>query len=399
MTIRLVDGGWSKELTEALRVDPGELRIICPFIKSRSLERLLSDQQGNVQVITRFNLADFAEGVSDVAALRKLLDADARVRGVRNLHAKLYLFGESRAIIASFNLTEAALVRNHEVGIVTEDSAIIAKCLAYFDSLWQHAGNDLLLDRVDAWDKTITNYRVRGGRPNEIAGLGDLGADVGVADPLPAQVPTVVTDASQAFVKLMGTGDDRIPLSDPSSTIEEIKRAGCHWAVCYHAGKRPRAVKNGAVIFMGRLTRDPNDIIVFGRAIGSAYKEERDDATPADIELRPWRKKWSRYIRVHHAEFVAGAMANGVSLNVLMDTLKADSFASTKRNAADGKGGNINPRFAYRQQGAVKLSAEGLSWLGEQLEAAFEAHGKVPWDSLAKLDWPDDPSIIPSSSH
>ena len=36
---------------------------------------------------------------------------NARVRGVRNLHAKLYIFGESRAIITSCNLTEAALTR------------------------------------------------------------------------------------------------------------------------------------------------------------------------------------------------------------------------------------------------------------------------------------------------
>ena len=42
------------------------------------------------------------------------------------------------------------------------------------------------------------------------------------------KVPTVLADASQAFVKLLGRSDDRILLSD--STIEEIKRAGCHWA-------------------------------------------------------------------------------------------------------------------------------------------------------------------------
>ena len=39
---------------------------------------------GKVRVITRFNLADFAEGVSDVAALRILLDAGARVKAYVN---------------------------------------------------------------------------------------------------------------------------------------------------------------------------------------------------------------------------------------------------------------------------------------------------------------------------
>ena len=380
MAIQLVDREWGKELTEAIRDDDSELRVICPFIKVGALERLLRHHPHNVQVITRFNLADFAEGVSDVAALRKLVNADARVRGVRNLHAKLYIFGESRAIITSCNLTEAALNRNHEFGIIVEAGATIAKCLDYFNNLWQLAGSDLLSDQVDAWERTVTDYWLRGAHPNEGGGLGDFGVDTGITDAAPAQVPTVVADASQAFVKLLGMGDNRVPLS--VSTIEEIDGGGCHWAACYPANKRPRGVKDDAVIFMGRLTSDPNDIRVFGRAIGMAYRAERDDASPADIELRPWKEKWSRYIRVHHPEFVAGTMENGVSLNELMDTLKADSFASTQRNAARGKG-NTNPLHAYHQQAAVALSTEGRSWLVERLQAAFEAHGKVPRDSLS----------------
>ena len=80
-------------------------------------------------------------------------------------------------------------------------------------------------------------------------------------------------------------------------------------------------LKDDAGIFMGRLTRDPNDIRVFGWAIGMQHKPGRDDATLADIELRPWKEQWSRYIRVDRAEFVAGTMVNGVSLNELMNPL------------------------------------------------------------------------------
>ena len=389
MTIRLVDEGWRRELAEAAHADASELRIICPFIKVGALESLLSRQPVNVQVITRFNLADFAEGVSDIAVLRRLLDINARVRGVRNLHAKLYLFGASRAVITSANLTDAALSRNHELGVVAEDPETIAACRTYFDTLWQHAGNDLRPDQVDAWDKTVTGHRLRGGRPNETASLGDFGADVGIAEPPPVQMPTIVADASQAFVKFLGTSADRISLSRP--IVEEIAGSGCHWAVAYPATRQPRGVRNDAVIFIARLTQDPTDIRIFGRAIGMKYTDERDDATPDDIARRPWKEKWSRYIRVHHAEFVAGAMENGISLNELMATLSADSFASTQRHAASGEG-NTNPRRAYLRRAAVQLSGDGLSWLSEQLQAAFEAHGKVPQDTLNRLDWPDGAS-------
>ena len=395
MTTRLVDGGWRKEFNEALRADASGLRIVCPFIKLRTIQSLLCHQTGNVRVITRFNLADFAEGVSDVAALRSLLNSQAKVRGVRNLHAKLYLFGETRAIITSSNLTEAALSRNHELGMVTGDAAIIEKCLAYFDNLWQNAGDDLVSDQAEAWHKTITNHWIGGSKPNDAAGLRDYGVDAGLPLPPNPEIPTAVADAPQAFVKFLGGGDDRQLLS--ASTTEEIKEGGCHLTACYPAGRRPIGVKDGAVIFMGRFTRDPDNIRVFGRAIGMAYVKDRDDATLADIERYEWRKKWSRYIRVHNAEFVNGTLENGVSLNELMDNLKANSFNSTQRNAVLGEG-NTNPRRAYRQQAAVELSAEGFSWLAERLQAAFEAHGKVPLDSIKELNRPD-PLVTPSSSN
>lgn len=85
--IRLVDAGWDRELAAAILKDRSEVRIVCPFIKKGALERLLSHHPGNVQVITRFNLADFAEGVSDIEALRLLLEVGAHIRGIRNLHA------------------------------------------------------------------------------------------------------------------------------------------------------------------------------------------------------------------------------------------------------------------------------------------------------------------------
>lgn len=385
MTVRLVDGNWGDELTGAVRADGSALRIICPFIKLGALQELLDQNPRNIQVITRFNLVDIVSGVSDVAALRALITANARVRGVRNLHAKMYLFGNSRAIITSCNLTKAALSQNYELGIVAEDADLIVKCQEYFDKLWQRAGQDLTLAQVDEWDEVITEHHIRGGRLAGVCGLRDFGANTGLPIATPPPIPAVDLDA-RAFVKFLGTADNRVDLD--SSTFEEIKRAGCHWAACYPANWRPRRVRDGAVIYFGRLVRDPNDIRVFGRAIGMAHVPGRDDATPDDIAKRSWRVDWPRYVRVHDAEFVSGAMENGVSLYELMDTLKADSFASTQRNLAAGEG-NTEPRRAYRQQPHVELSPQGLSWLSERLEEALMSHGRVSAKTLGELDWPD----------
>jgi hypothetical protein len=313
---RLVDLGWGKELRRALHADSATLGIICPFIKTGALERLLEGfHPGAIQVIPRFNLDDFAEGVSDIAALRLLVKAGAQVRGIKNLHAKVYLFGLSRAVVTSANLTKAALDRNYEFGLVSDDPGIISVCRTYFDDLWARGGADLTAQQIETWDAAIARHLAIGippGRPN---GLGDLGTDIGML-PAPLTPPLLVTDAPQAFVKFFGESDRRVPLTFP--TVEEIDRAGCHRALTYPASKRPSSVQDGAVMFVSRLTSDPNDIRVFGRTIGLRHVPGRDDATPADIARRPSKAQGPRYICVHHTEFVAGSMANGVSLNDLM---------------------------------------------------------------------------------
>jgi len=108
MNFRLVDAGWDKVLDDALRADSSRVRIVCPFIKRRTAERLLKRGKPKaLQVITRFNLDEFCEGVSDIAALRLLLENGAQIRGVRNLHAKLYLFGASRIPFGRFAVATA----------------------------------------------------------------------------------------------------------------------------------------------------------------------------------------------------------------------------------------------------------------------------------------------------
>lgn len=388
MTFRLVDAGWADELADAASADASALRIVCPFIKNGALKRLLDGRRfGPVQVVTRFNLADFAEGVSDLAALRTLLAAGARVRGVRGLHAKLYLFGASRAVVTSANLTQAALAHNHELGFVASDPAVVARCSAYFDDLWSRSGPDLTPDRLEAWVAKVTAELASAPRPGLPTGLGDEGVDIGPAESLPPPAPAA-TGLPRASVKFFGEGHRRSPLSMP--IIEAIERAGCHWALTYPASKRPTGVEDGALLFISRLTGDPADIRVFGRAVGLRHVPGRDDATPADIALRSWKASWPHYIRVHQAEFVAGSLGNGVSLNELMDALGLDSFASTQRNAAKGQG-NVDPRRAYRQQPAVGLSPQGLAWLSDRLETAFATHGKIPAADLATLDWPEPP--------
>lgn len=286
---RLVDAGWERLFDDAMTVAGERLRIICPFIKRGVIERPLAHgRPKSIEVLTRFDLRHYCDGVSDVEALALLLERGARIRGVRNLHAKVYQFGQARAIVTSANLTRAALRSNHEFGFVSDDRDVLTRCERYFDELWGKAGPDLTRERVTDWRVIVDGYRARGAPP-----LGEEFLDEGVDVGLPAEEgepfpPDAISFRS--FVKFFGDARNR---ADRSLLVRaEVERAGCHWACTYPRGKRPRQVEDGSIMFMGRLVRRPDDILVFGRAIGLRHQPGRDDASPAEIARREWKSRW-----------------------------------------------------------------------------------------------------------
>jgi hypothetical protein len=383
MNFRLVDWCWNEVLEDAFNSESSSVRIVCPFIKKGVVERLLRRRQPReLQVITRFNLGDFAEGVSDASALRWLLENGAQIRGIRNLHAKVYLFGASRVVVTSANLTDAAMYRNHEFGFDADDADIASRCRDYFDELWQRGGHNLSIARLEEWERLLTEYLAAGAPPVAATNLPDEGADGG-AHLEPIAFSAWVDDLRQGFVKFFGESKNRA--QHTIQVLDEVRGSGCHWACTY--GKRPKQVRDGALMFMGRLVQDPNDILIYGRAVGMTHDPGRDDASLADIQRRPWKERWPYYVRVHHAEFVAGSLSNGISLGQLMDELGANAFASTQRNAAKGQG-NTDPRRAFMQQPAVQLSQQGMEWLNRRFEIALSQHGKLAPAELAQLDWP-----------
>ena len=88
--LKLLDWEGGNVLFEAANAAKDTIKIICPFIKVSVVKRLLKETKAETtQVITRFNMEDFYQGVSDTDALRFLLDKDASIRGVQHLHSKL----------------------------------------------------------------------------------------------------------------------------------------------------------------------------------------------------------------------------------------------------------------------------------------------------------------------
>jgi phosphatidylserine/phosphatidylglycerophosphate/cardiolipin synthase-like enzyme len=91
--------------------------LLCaPFIKSDIIEKVLEDNKNtsSLEVIASSNIANFYAKASDTKAIQLLLDKQAKVKNFQQLHAKIYMFDETKAIIISANLTHSGLYTNYE---------------------------------------------------------------------------------------------------------------------------------------------------------------------------------------------------------------------------------------------------------------------------------------------
>jgi hypothetical protein len=370
---RLVSEGWEEEILKARRAHPSGLRIICPFMKAGAVSRLVAaGARADIEVVTRFDLACIDAGASDLDALRTLLDAGGRVRGVRGLHSKLYLFGGRVAIATSANLTNAALRTNHEFGFVTDEAAVVGSCVDYFGKIWRLAGRDLTVRQLDRWEAILTAHRRKHpGSPT--SPLPDFGVTVAAETPFEAS-GTPPRQSNQAFIKFFGTGINRAERS--LSVADLIAENGAHWACTYPASKPPRQVMDGDEIFMGRLVRETDDIMIFGVATGRHHDEGLDMASAAEIRDRPWKADWPRYVRVHGGRFVNATLAEGVSFRDMLASLGSDAFRSTQRNAEHGVG-NTDPTLSYLRKAHMLLTDRSRAWIEARLEEALRLHGEV----------------------
>ncbi|WP_282950157.1 MULTISPECIES: phospholipase D family protein [unclassified Sphingopyxis] len=371
---RLIKGAWNDEILAARRANPGRLRIICPFIKAKTLTRILkATKSSEIEVITRFDLNCFDQGVSDLYALRLIIEAGGKVRGVRGLHSKLYLFGGTSVIATSANVTDAAFDRNHEFGFAAHELDIVETCEQYFEDLWKDAKPSLTRKQLKTWRAMLDERRGKGGGAKQGPPLPDFGANIDLRSPF-APTGDAAPQENNAFIKFFGSADRRAPRT--LAIDELVAENGANWACTYPESKPPRQVEDGDVIYTGRLVHSPNDLLIFGRVIGRKHRDEEDVASAAEIALRPWKADWPRYVRVHGGRFLDGTLADGISMSEMMTSLGADAFESTQRNARD-KSGNTDPFASYGRKAHMLLTDRSRAWIEERLEAALRRHGEI----------------------
>ena len=123
--VRTIQQNWLSEFKNEL-CDTDEIRIISPFITDSIVSHLIRSFKGKqIKVITRYNLNEFRRGVSSLTALERLLKSNAEIKGVKDLHSKLYLFDEKSVIVTSANFTQGGFFNNKEFGILSDENKTV----------------------------------------------------------------------------------------------------------------------------------------------------------------------------------------------------------------------------------------------------------------------------------
>jgi len=377
-SLQILTQNWHPRFEELIN-SSSLIRIISPFVTKDAVELPPHGRRRTIHLITRFNLEDFLSGVSDLSALKHLVESGAKIRGVKGLHSKLYIFDNRSVIVSSANLTRGGLFNNLEFGVYIERKRIVEEAIEYFKRLWGK-GAKFSFRKVIRWERKIGEARARRGRRGNLGGqLPDEGASI-------KQSRILKQIEKRFFVKFDGTDKSR---ADSNEKVRDILKGGVHHFACtYPKGKRPRQVKHGDIVYMAYITKNPRGIAIYGRAEGIAHKEGRDDATPKDKKRWQFLKWWPHYIRVFHSVFLDGRLSECIRLDDIIRRHESMAFASTARNKKSGSG-NTNPNKAIMQQPGVEITPQAAQTLKNLFDRKILKLGTVPDSFIERLDKPE----------
>jgi hypothetical protein len=338
-----------------------KLKIISPFISEQIIRKIQTHFDfGDFELITRFNLRDFASNISSLDGLKFAVEEGAKVFGIRELHSKVYLFDDRTAIITSANLTNGGMVSNYECGLYTDEKMVINGLQNYFNELKAFAGQPLTISKCEQWQNELAGVRL----PNtEIPTLPDYGA-----------TKISIDKKRSYYVKFLGADWRRAYLT--SKTKDVIEESLCHYAVGFSISKTPRQINDGDIIYMSRMTERPNNYAIFGKAEAIKFVDGRDEATENEKNERRWKRGWSLYLRVKNPVFIKGVLGDCVLLYDLIKALDYEGFNSTSARYRKGER-DINPYNSLRQQPYVKLTLKGAEWIETRFNGVLNRLGRV----------------------
>ncbi|MFB3895558.1 MAG: phospholipase D-like domain-containing protein [bacterium] len=137
--IEIIKSPWINTFKHLLLQTKSEFTFTSPFIKLSVVNLLYEYRRSDFAIngLTSFRLRNFEREASDLDAIKLLYQKQARIKNIANIHAKIYIFDTTTAIISSANLTPGGLSRNVELGILLKKKTVVKELKQYVGNLFK----------------------------------------------------------------------------------------------------------------------------------------------------------------------------------------------------------------------------------------------------------------------
>lgn len=127
--VTLLSKSWKLKFKDLLNAAKKEILISSPFINDAGVDFLLNSSSKNcmITILTNLSSDNILKNTTNPSAIAKIFNGfkDVRISSLRNLHAKIYIADNTKAIITSANLTNGGIFANFEYGVFFENQDIV----------------------------------------------------------------------------------------------------------------------------------------------------------------------------------------------------------------------------------------------------------------------------------
>lgn len=127
---------WKDRFLELVQESKRSIKITSPYIKASVCNEMLSAKKASSKlgVVTYLNLKSVYSGALDIDALENIV-AQGQLYNHSNLHSKIYIFDDKKAIVTSGNLTNGGMLNNFEYGLYIDDDSLVNRISSDFNSI------------------------------------------------------------------------------------------------------------------------------------------------------------------------------------------------------------------------------------------------------------------------
>ena len=94
------------------------------------------DWPSDLQILVDASPTAVKRGLTNPNGVEKLLGITSQVRTLAGLHATVFIFDKSAAIVGSVNMSETSITSQFQCALFVEDSRIVSGLHRWFDGLW-----------------------------------------------------------------------------------------------------------------------------------------------------------------------------------------------------------------------------------------------------------------------